>query len=276
MKKIKYLIPILIVSSISVATLASPILKEIKAHYKQNLQYTLNGDEVLLGKGGLIYEDRVYIPLRDMAELLDINVDYKDNTVILKEKTVLKDEELVKKEGIHFSGLVKSINYEEREILILREGQEDIFENYILLRLTDDSLVKNLDNEKSSLEVLEVGTEIKGTHSPHMTFSIPAQGVLYELQITKPISFEQENVTIEKVKVINVDKDTQTIIVQNDKIGEYHIKVNQNTFIKHELNKRLYYFEDLTIGQILDIEIPPIMTMIYPPRTSAISIIIFE
>lgn len=69
----------------SAVAFAEPVIQDIAAKFNPGIKYTLNGEEILKDKGALVYEDRVYIPIRDVSEALGISVDYKDETVILSQ-----------------------------------------------------------------------------------------------------------------------------------------------------------------------------------------------
>lgn len=71
--------------SFSAVAAAGTVIQDVAAKFNPGIKYTLDGQEILKDKGALVYEDRVYIPVRDTAEALGISVDYKDETVILKQ-----------------------------------------------------------------------------------------------------------------------------------------------------------------------------------------------
>lgn len=81
----KAIVIALLGGSLSVSAMADTVIKDISAKFNPGIKYTLNGNEIMEGEGALVYEDRVYIPVRKVSESLGINVDYKDNTVILEQ-----------------------------------------------------------------------------------------------------------------------------------------------------------------------------------------------
>lgn len=84
-----------------------------------------------------------------------------------------------------------------------------------------------------------------------------------------------ESITIESavIKAINADSKQVTLLpAGKEDVYTNYVILNvdtDKTFIHHEINKRAYRFEDLTVGTKVRVEHSPIMTMSLPPQTPA-------
>ncbi|MGL4345054.1 MAG: stalk domain-containing protein, partial [Cellulosilyticaceae bacterium] len=136
--KAKTLMVVGVIGVLGFSLTAAPLIQEVKAQLKYNLAYTLNGQNVLEGTGGLIYKDQVYVPLRDVATTLGATVSYKDgqvtmiqgeaapteaNTKSVPEAPVAQDTMTIEK------AVVKEVNLENSQVIILPNGLEDKVEN---------------------------------------------------------------------------------------------------------------------------------------------------
>lgn len=129
--------------SVSAIAIAEPVIKDISAKFNPGIKYTLNGKEIMEGKGALVYEDRVYIPVRDVSESLGIDVDYKDNTVILEQnKSAIFIE---KTASMKFNGKDYEIKVafpeEIADYVTLEPAEED---NMCLVRFDKDEKTANI------------------------------------------------------------------------------------------------------------------------------------
>ena len=73
---------VLAVSVMEGSAVGAPLLEDITAKFNPNIRYTLNG-EVLEGNGALVYNDRVYVPVRDFSEMLGLDVDYDESGIVI-------------------------------------------------------------------------------------------------------------------------------------------------------------------------------------------------
>lgn len=79
----KFILVASLVGAMSINAIAQPIYEEVKALFNPSIQYTLDGEEVLAGKGALVVDGTIYMPLRDAGAAFGLGVHYEDQTVIL-------------------------------------------------------------------------------------------------------------------------------------------------------------------------------------------------
>ena len=90
------------------AAAASPAIQDISAKFNPNIKYTLDGEEILEGQGAIVYQDRVYLPVRKISEAIGMDVDYENETVILKSAV----ETETKQQEVTFDGKKFDISFE--------------------------------------------------------------------------------------------------------------------------------------------------------------------
>lgn len=73
------------------SAIGAPVLEDVTAKFNAGIRYTLNGEEVLEGTGGLVYNDRVYVPVRAVSEMLGVKVDYDDSGIVILEQEVKEE-----------------------------------------------------------------------------------------------------------------------------------------------------------------------------------------
>ncbi|MGL4362996.1 MAG: hypothetical protein ACRCSG_07020 [Cellulosilyticaceae bacterium] len=54
------------------------------------------------------------------------------------------------------------------------------------------------------------------------------------------------------------------------------LNLSTTTFIHHQLNRRMYRIDDLTVGTKISVVHSPMMTFSLPPQTSAVEVIILQ
>lgn len=173
MKKI-LLSTMVIAGCTSLSVAASPVLEKVSAYINKGITYTLNGETVLEGKGGLVYQDSVYVPLRAVAEVLDVEVNYDNGQISLVQKT--SDDANVLENGIIECATVMDINADTMQLTILPNGLEDVVENYVIINMSEETAVQHEKTKAIyTFADIEKGMSVKVEHAPLMTMSIPAQ-----------------------------------------------------------------------------------------------------
>lgn len=111
------------------------------------------------------------------------------------------------------------------------------------------------------------------------TISIVTSQDLQEEAVELPMLPEFMLIENATIKSINPNTKQVTILPlgQEDHFYNYVVlNVNDDTSIHHELNKRMYFFEDLEEGMKITVKHSPISTMSLPPQTPALEIIILQ
>lgn len=280
---IKTLLAIGVLSTVGFSAIAAPIIQEVKANFKSNLTYTLNGESILEGKGGLVYEDQIYIPLRDLATALGTSVDYTNNHITLTQKdettadnTASKATDLPEPEVCPIGYIEDTIVALDKEAQTITLGDKDDIESQIIVKVTDSTAIKHEKNKRIyTFADLEVGQKIGFISNGIMTASLPAQFEAIEITLVDE-SVVDDNLAICPVgyiedTIISIDKDAKTITVGDaDEIESQLIfKISDNTTFAHKVNKRLYRFEDLEVGQKVGLTPDGMMTTSIPAQLNA-------
>lgn len=288
-----------VVGVLGFSVVATPMMEEVKAQLKYNLSYSLNGNSILEGKGGLVYKDQVYLPLRDLANALGVSVEYKDGQVILGEATpsgakAKTDEQTpaVSETVTIEKATIVAVDVENKMVTVLPAGKEDKVENYIVLNVdeTQTSIGHFKNKMLYPLSALEVGMEVSAVHKSMMTMSIPAQTPAINITIlgasngtldteaTKTTETPDVVVAAIEGKILDINKETKTITVgeSEDPNTQTIIKTNEDTVIRHRVNKRVYHFEDLEVGQKIVVTPGPEMTASIPPQVTALEIVLAD
>ncbi|MGL4362997.1 MAG: hypothetical protein ACRCSG_07025 [Cellulosilyticaceae bacterium] len=89
------------------------------------------------------------------------------------------------------------------------------------------------------------------------------------------------NVTIPKATITeqNIKGNSITISYIRPE-GEFEeivvLHLDTNVFIHHQLNRRMYRIDDLTVGTKISVVHSPMMTCSLPPQTTAVEIIVLR
>lgn len=254
MKNKKLLLVLGLIGVMGTSVMAKPVYEEIKTFFNPNIKYTLNGEEVLKDKGAIIYKDKVYLPIRDAATVLDVDIDYQNQTVMLKnnkEEVVIED--IIKEDdedrSMSFEGIIKDIDIENNRVLIKDFAKDS---ELVLTLLDDTKILKDGSEKVFNIKDLNEGIKISGQRAIFETLSLPPQTPAFEILITD-FNNTQENIqiseefsgvvkevrkdsilikTLEKEIVLNIsDKETEILGLHEDKV-----------------DKRIYTIEDIKEG----------------------------
>lgn len=290
-QKTKVLAMVGAISVMSISTIAAPIIQEVKANFKSNISYTLNGENVLEGKGGLVYNDQVYVPVRDIAKTLGFTVDYKNDTVIMNNQTNSNTRETKDNDATETvndaitieKALIKNINLEGKQVTILPEGKEDKPENYLILTVGENTTIGHYKVKRLfALEDLAEGMSVSVSHSPISTRSLPPQSPAFNITMLEDLKEGTvQNITFKDLTIIEISENKNSIVVsdskdKNDINAQKIIHLSDETNIHHAKNKRIYKATDLEVGQKVTVTVGPAATLSLPPQMSGIEVIIAE
>ncbi|MGL4800485.1 MAG: stalk domain-containing protein [Cellulosilyticaceae bacterium] len=282
------------VAALSLPIFANPLLQKVEAYLNAGLTYVLDGKEVMEDVTALTYNDTTYISIRELSEALGKDISYDNGVITVNTANVptpkeIKDEVPALPEAITIEkALIKEVDLENGRVTILPAGLEDLRENYIILHVGEDTVVRHeLLKIALTSQDLVAGYEVRINHSPIMQPSLPPQTAAFEIVILANQEFPlveedkvevpalPESITIESavIKAINADSKQVTLLpAGKEDVYTNYVILNvdtDKTFIHHEINKRAYRFEDLTVGTKVRVEHSPIMTMSLPPQTPA-------
>ena len=182
----------------------------------------------------------------------------------VEEETV--EEEIIAKEGVAFAGSILAV--EEGMVTIL----SDETGNEICLMISEETqITKGLDRRIYKIDDLAEGMRISGLHSEAMTASLPPQTLALKINIEPEQAEETTKVAFSGVIEEIPEEGRILISTETDQIL---LMISEETVITSGNDKRIYGFDDLTVGtQISGFHAEP-MTMSLPPQTLALEITI--
>lgn len=178
-----------ITSMVGASVIATPVLEKVAAYYNQGIVYTLDGQTVLDGKGGVVYNDSIYVPIRAVSEALGVDVSYENGVVVMNHAVavddVLAEDVAAPLENVFIDSVdIVEIDTEGKRLTVVPTGKEAVLENFIILNVSDQTAITH---EKVrpiyDFSVLKEGMKLKVEHSPIMTMSLPGQTAAVALTI---------------------------------------------------------------------------------------------
>lgn len=290
----KLLVMLTAMGTLSVTLVAAPIVKNVTAKIDPAISFNLNGEKVMKDSEALMYNDTLYLPVRALGDTLDAGIEYKDKVVYItteetnevatantKEVSAPVEDATPALETIAEAKIIE-VDVTGNQVTLLPAGLEDIYTNYIILNISEESVLKQ-DNTVITLEDLEEGMRISATHSPLSTRSMPPQTAAFTLTVfteAKPVA-PLANETLEDIQVVEVTetKDGYQVLVgpnasPEDLMQQTILLVSKETVIKHEKDKSIYTAADLKKGMKITAVHKPIMTMSIPGQTPTVEITI--
>ena len=292
----KLLVMLTAMGTLSVTLIAAPIVKNVTAKIDPAISFELNGEKVMGDSEALMYNDTLYVPVRAISETLDADITYKNKVVSIttgetdpeaassntKESQVSATEITPELEAVTIDeATIMSVDVESKQVGVLPAGKEDVFTNYIILNISEDTTLTQ-DGTSLTLNDLVEGMKVSVTHSSVSTRSLPPQTAAFTLNVlaeaeVKPL----ENVTLEDVQVVEVNETKfgySVLVGKNespeDIMNQTILHINEETVIKQEKNKAINKASDLEKGMKLKVVHSPIMTLSLPGQTTAIEITI--
>ncbi|MBU3812140.1 MAG: hypothetical protein H9893_10855 [Candidatus Niameybacter stercoravium] len=288
----KLLVMLTAMGTLSVTLVAAPIVKNVTAKIDPAISFELNGEKVMSNSEALMYNNTLYVPVRELGETLDAEITYKDKVVSIttEETTPLNTRETQEPateivpalEAVTIDeATIMNVDVEGKQVSVLPAGKEDVYTNYIILNISEDTALTQ-DGTALTLNDLVKGMKVSVTHSSVSTRSLPPQTAAFTLNVlteaeVKPL----ENVTLEDVQVVEVNETKfgySVLVGRNenpeDIMNQTILHINEETVIKHEKNKAIYKASDLEKGMKLKVVHSPIMTLSIPGQTTAIEITI--
>ncbi|KPU26978.1 hypothetical protein TR13x_07600 [Caloranaerobacter sp. TR13] len=132
----------------SVTVLADGVYKNIKVYF-ENISINVDGSKIETDVEPFIYNDRVYVPIRFVAEKLDKEVEWNNETKTVLIKSYKDFPECNYLEGEKFVyGLITSIDYENKRIVIEQHFDDNSIEVTPLLELDENVVIILKRNDK--------------------------------------------------------------------------------------------------------------------------------
>ncbi|RKD30103.1 copper amine oxidase N-terminal domain-containing protein [Thermohalobacter berrensis] len=163
-KRIKFILVILLIVSISTtASFAEDFLKEIKVYFN-NIKIEVDNKEVSTDTEPFIYNDRVYVPLRFVAEAMNAKVSWEneENKAIIKTFDDVEECDYLNGE-VFVYGMITDIDYEKRKITLEQHYDDNSIEVTPLLEVKENVVIVLQRNDKKmniKFKDLKIGDNI--------------------------------------------------------------------------------------------------------------------
>ncbi|MGL4363000.1 MAG: hypothetical protein ACRCSG_07040 [Cellulosilyticaceae bacterium] len=290
------------IASLSLSLSAAPILKKVQAYFNPTITYIVEGEEITGTTNALTYRDTTYLPLAEITRLLGDNISYDKGVITITKpdadlNTIDENinlispsiDDIVQQSLTIERAYVTDVDAVNKRITVALENEEGEVLDTIIFLTSDNTTYSSAVNPDvtKTFENILVGSPVKIEHSMIMMPSFPAQIEAYSFTLLEepatctPPPAALQNVLIPEANIIeqNLEFNTVTISYVHPETNETDtavLNVTPETFIHHELNKRMYFFEDLAIGTKVSVVHSPVMTMSIPPQTNAIEIVILQ
>jgi len=203
---------------------------------------------LMLGTAPKLINDRTYVPLNFIDEILKGTYESKDDDIYVTygEEASLK--------------AVSIIEIKDNTITV-----EDEAIGEIVLNITDETIFEDEEGNALKFEDITIDSNILVKYDNAMSLSLPA--ITNAVKIVKV-----KEVQIPLKEVLFVEKEENTLTVFDFEIGNVVLNITDETIIEDEEGNALK-FEDITNENKLLVEYGPAMTMSLPPITNAVKIV---
>lgn len=300
------LIAVGLLATVGFSTVVNAATETISAFLKDNVTYTLNEQPILEGEKAVVYEDKIYLPLRAISEAVGLEVDYKDGQVMLTTTASVDVKEAKQAEGsdavVEENPVIAACEIKEATIVEVDAKDNKIVvstdatdlnnpNNQTIIYITEDTnIAHHMNKMMYTFADLVEGQKVAIQTNGQMTLSIPAQTtakaviLLDDAEVAQP---EEENPVfndcdIKDVTIVEVNADEKTITISkqaddlNNPDNQIVVNVTEDTHIAHYKNKMRYTFADLEKGQKVYIQTTGQMTYSIPAQTTAVSVILAD
>lgn len=270
---------------------AAPVFQNIKGYLNTAISYTLDGKSILKDTTTINYEGRNYVAVADLAKALGLEVSYQNNTVTF---TTPKEEVAPLPQAPESVTIAKAtiqeVNLESSQVTILPEGRENTFTNYIVLNVSEETVIQAEKNRRFyQINDLETGMSVSVTHSSMMTRSMPPQTpalsiTLLESETSTEVvpDAELQNVILENRVVTEVHPSKNYFVVVPK--GKDATDINHQEIIRYSNTTKLNYLNSnkkpnvnsLKVGQELTLTVGPAATLSLPPQMIALEITVLN
>lgn len=301
------LIAVGLLATVGLSTVVNAATETVSAFLRDDVTYTLNEQPILEGEKAVVYEDKIYLPLRAVSEAIGLDVDYKNGQVILTTPTSADAKEAKQVEGSDAiveenpilaacdikEATIVEVDAKENKIVISTDANDlNNPNNQIIVYVTEDSnIAHHMNKMRYTFNDLVAGQKVAIQTSGQMTLSIPAQTtavsviLLDTAEEAQPVAEENpvfKDCDIKDATIVEVNENENQVTVStnandvNDPNNQIVINVTDGTKIAHHMNKMRYTLRDLEAGQKVYIQTNGQMTMSIPAQTTAVSIILAD
>lgn len=274
------LLALILINGYAMVSYGTQDKNSVNVNIKYNIVYARDGKKVIEVGDVLIRNKDIYISLEDLQEILGSEISFQDNTVNVKSKSEIEENQNTIK--LDRAEIIK-IDSIQNELTVLPCDVINEEANDIVLQLdeTCEIIYKEL-NKEIPLNMLSEGMIISVAYQEMSNVMEEVFQKAIKIIILEDIKEKEEpSLMIENVEIIGMDKEKGHIEVayigqDKEKIeNQVIIHIDKNTNIIDENNKS-YTIEDLERGQKIKVITNGILTHSIPPQTLGLEIIIMN
>lgn len=254
--------------------------ESIQAAHQPELTYEIESTTITSDEGGIIYKEKLYVSIEEIAKLFNRNISYENHKLTIsppgKDRIVTVENEDLQ---YNHNARVMKVDYEHGEITIIPEGEENLAKNYRVFEITQETKIQHTLLERIfPLEVLKEGMYVSIGYREENS-SGELNRCVTTVEIVSSGDAEQLLPTIEDVRIIAINKEKEYITVayrnklQEQLENQIIVHVDHHTNLRDCAGNSNYTIDCLKVGQDVNIVTNGIMTSSIPVQTLGLEII---
>ncbi|MFM1653311.1 copper amine oxidase N-terminal domain-containing protein [Brevibacillus sp. B_LB10_24] len=234
-------------------------------------QYNIARMNVTLGTAPELKDDKTYVPLKFVQDVLKENV-----TVGVTGTITISSEKSEEVAANTKEGTITNIITGEKGSQIELNG----FLNGIRLNISDETEIVTEDNQKRTVSDLALGMEIKVVHAPFMTLSIPPMTTAEKIIVKGSQAAKDTLGTAGEIAEVTTAADgSKKVLVKGEKLTDLgyeqiYLRVDKDTPILSTKDNQPLSLDDLKQGAKVYAFYGPIVTKSMPPMGGATKILV--
>lgn len=149
---------------------ATTLFKPIRASINRAYSYTLDGKEILKNQPAILYRDKYYVPLENLATTLGYNIAIQEDQANLTSPGYAPKDNITLDQAI-----ITAIDFASNRITIYPKDKPNNSSNQVVLNITPDTVITDKQGNTYDITALNTSMPIQATYSAAMTKSIPPQ-----------------------------------------------------------------------------------------------------
>ncbi len=246
-----------------------PFIGEVVIRITDDTQITLNGEAAQ--KDGIKTGENIAVVY---SPAMTMSLPPQTNAVSVELNALYDPFEAVEEDT---EDVAEAVTVEVLEILDDSSMLvKDPVRGEVIVRADESTEIVN-DGQAAAFSDITAGATVEVVYGPIMTASLPAQNTAASIVLNpaEEAPGDAETALPEGVEFEGTIKEiTENFVLIDSKNGEIALIVNEDTAIRHAVNKRVYTAEDLEVGMEISGTHSPVMTRSLPPQTVAFEIIL--
>lgn len=197
-----------------------------------------------------------------------LNVEYGD--IMTRSNPPMNTPKSVKTVDKYSYGLIKNVDKDDKGNINILYDDNKIGE--VVLNIPSDLKINFSTKDKE----LKEGQFIETVLGDAMTMSLPPMNTPKSLSVIEKDTQEENDAIMSNAVIKGVDKDSQTILITDEKLGDVVLNLHDELKIEYKNNTDTKEYDWMVKGQKLEVEYSPIMTRSLPPINNPIKILVLN